>query len=152
MRSVSREVPKTPPSRGSEPETAISPAASGVDASRIEEGKTALSSEAERHPLTPLPPQPGDVPWPADHWPRAELDGRVDRDLLDRTLDHAFAQPESLGTTNAVLIVQRGAIVAERYADGLDATTTHVSWSMAKWQPAQTLHSTSGVTFQGYSA
>jgi CubicO group peptidase (beta-lactamase class C family) len=72
------------------------------------------------------------VPWPTDHWPRAELDGRVDRDLLDGALDHAFAQPESLGTTNAVLIVQRGAIVAERYADGLDATTTHVSWSMAK--------------------
>jgi len=92
----------------------------------------ALSSEAERHPVTPLPPQPGDVPWPTDHWPRAEPDGRVDRDLLDGTLDHAFAQPESLGTTNAVLIVQRGAIVAERYADGLDATTTHVSWSMAK--------------------
>jgi CubicO group peptidase (beta-lactamase class C family) len=56
----------------------------------------------------------------------------VDRDLLDRTLDHAFSQPESLGTTNAVVVVHRGAVVAERYADGLDASTTHVSWSMAK--------------------
>jgi CubicO group peptidase (beta-lactamase class C family) len=72
------------------------------------------------------------VPWPTEVWPRAELDARVDRDLLDRSLDHAFAQPKSLGTTNAVLIVQRGAIVRERYADGLDAATPHVSWSMAK--------------------
>ena len=67
-----------------------------------------------------------------DAWPRAELDGRVDRDLLDRTLDHAFSQPESLGTTNAVVIVHRGAIVRERYAEGLDVATAHVSWSMAK--------------------
>jgi CubicO group peptidase (beta-lactamase class C family) len=72
------------------------------------------------------------VPWPTDHWPRTELDGRVDRDLLDRTLDHAFTQPESLGTTSAVLIVHRGAIVVERYADDVDASATHVSWSMAK--------------------
>jgi CubicO group peptidase (beta-lactamase class C family) len=56
----------------------------------------------------------------------------VDRDLIDRTLDHAFAQPESLGTTNALVVVHRGAIVTERYAEGLDASTTHVSWSMAK--------------------
>jgi CubicO group peptidase (beta-lactamase class C family) len=56
----------------------------------------------------------------------------VDRDLLDRSLDHAFDQPEELGTTNAVIIVHRGAIVEERYAVGLDAASTHVSWSMAK--------------------
>ena len=65
----------------------------------------------------------------------------MDRDLLDRSLDHAFAQPESLGTTNAMVIVHRGAIVRERYADGLDATTTHVSWSMAK----SMLHATIGI-------
>jgi len=65
----------------------------------------------------------------------------VDRDLLDRTLDHAFAQPESLGTTNAVVVVHRGAIVRERYADGLDAATTQVSWSMAK----SMLHATIGI-------
>jgi len=72
------------------------------------------------------------VPWPTAIWPRADLDAGVDRDLLDRTLDHAFSQPESLGTTNAVVVVHRGAIVRERYADGLDAAATHVSWSMAK--------------------
>ncbi len=103
--------------------------------------REALSSDSDRHPLPPLPPQPGDVPWPTEVWPRAELDGRVDRDLLDRSLDHAFAQPESLGTTNAMVIVHRGAIVRERYADGLDATTTHVSWSMAK----SMLHATIGI-------
>jgi CubicO group peptidase (beta-lactamase class C family) len=51
---------------------------------------------------------------------------------LGRTLEHAFAQPESLGTTNAVVVVHRGAVVVERYADGIDASTMHVSWSMAK--------------------
>lgn len=100
-----------------------------------------MDGESEKHPLTPLPPQSGEVPWPTEVWPRAELDGRVDRDLLDRTLDHAFAQPKSLGTTNAVVIVQGGAIVTERYADGMDAATMHVSWSMAK----SMLHATVGI-------
>lgn len=82
--------------------------------------------------LIPLPSQPPSLPFPGDPWPRSWLDARVDRALLDETLDWAFAQPPELGETRAIVIVQRGAIVAERYADDVDADTTHISWSMAK--------------------
>jgi CubicO group peptidase (beta-lactamase class C family) len=53
---------------------------------------------------------------------------------LNRLLDHAFSQPEpdDLERTNAVVIVQRGAIVAERYRDGVDPDRAFISWSMAK--------------------
>jgi CubicO group peptidase (beta-lactamase class C family) len=67
-------------------------------------------------------------------WPRAELDPRVDRAALDDLLDHAFSTPEpdDLERTHAVVIVQRGSIVAERYAHDAGPEDTFLSWSMAK--------------------
>jgi len=84
--------------------------------------------------LLPLPPRPGDVPWPTGEWPTADLDPRVDRAALDALLDHAFAspEPEDLERTHAVVIVHRGAIVAERYAHDAGPDDTFLSWSMAK--------------------
>jgi CubicO group peptidase (beta-lactamase class C family) len=84
--------------------------------------------------LVPLPSQPADVPWPTQEWPRAELDPRVDRTALEKLLDHAFArpEPEDLERTHAVVIAQRGAIVAERYGEGAGPEDAFRSWSMAK--------------------
>jgi CubicO group peptidase (beta-lactamase class C family) len=82
----------------------------------------------------PLPRQPDGVPWPTASWPHAQLDARVDRAALERLLDDAFTEPEpdDLGRTNAVVIVQRGAIVAERYRRDVDPDRAFISWSMAK--------------------
>lgn len=84
--------------------------------------------------LQPLPAQPDGVPWPTVEWPHAELDPRVDRAALEALLDHAFATPEpdDLERTHAVVIVQNGAIVAERYAHDVQPDDTFLSWSMAK--------------------
>ncbi len=84
--------------------------------------------------LLPLPPQPEDVPWPTEKWPRADPDPRVDRAALDALLDHAFARPEpaDLERTHAVVVVQRGAVVAERYAHDAGPGDSFRSWSMAK--------------------
>lgn len=84
--------------------------------------------------LMALPPQPRTLAWPTDAWPEAELDPRVDRAALDALLDHAFAAPEpqDLERTHAVVIVHRGAIVAERYAHDAKPGDTFLSWSMAK--------------------
>lgn len=79
----------------------------------------------------PLPNQPEGVAWPMPDWPRGEVDARVDREALDRLLRDGFEAP-ALGTTRALLVVHNGAIVAERYGEGLDASSTHRSWSMAK--------------------
>lgn len=84
--------------------------------------------------LLPLPPQPDSVPWPAAAWPRADVDPRVDRAALDRMLDHAFSTPEpdDLDRTNAVVVVQHGAVVVERYREDVDPDRAFISWSMAK--------------------
>src|SRR5689334_18600524 len=84
--------------------------------------------------LPPFPAQPDGVPWPTDVWPRGELRPSCDRAAIDAHLDHAFSPDvaEELGDTSAVLVVQSGRIVVERYAAGVDPGATFPSWSMAK--------------------
>jgi CubicO group peptidase (beta-lactamase class C family) len=84
--------------------------------------------------LLPLPPQLDGVAWPTQAWPRAELDPRADRPALETLLDRAFSRPEpdGLERTHAVVIVQHGAIVAERYAHDVDPDDAFPSWSIAK--------------------
>lgn len=91
-------------------------------------------STDQKTTLLPLPAQPRDLPWPNESWPRAPLDPRVDRAALDALLDHAFTnpEPEDLDCTHGVVIVHRGAIVAERYAHDVGPEDAFLSWSMAK--------------------
>lgn len=79
-----------------------------------------------------LPAQPEGTDWPTRTW----MDGPLlfgDTSRLDALLDAAF--DESLwsgGHHRAVLIIQGGQVVAERYRAGLDETSLHLSWSVAK--------------------
>jgi CubicO group peptidase (beta-lactamase class C family) len=83
--------------------------------------------------LPPLPAQPAGVPWPTKTWPEGALAPDV-AEKLQPLLDAAFSEPfpAALGETHAFLAVQGGRIVAERYASGFDAASTHASWSKAK--------------------
>jgi CubicO group peptidase (beta-lactamase class C family) len=81
-------------------------------------------------------PQPSDVPWPSDEWPRATASATL-TDMVDR----AF-RDSSLATTNAVVVIHGGRLVLERYAgakehfdrepETIEAATPLISWSMAK--------------------
>lgn len=83
-----------------------------------------------------IAPQPETVPWPTDAWPTGPASGAVD-DVVARAFDDA-----SLAATLAVVVVQHGLLIAERYAGELPSfthpptpvteTTTLHSWSMAK--------------------
>ncbi len=97
-----------------------------------------LDLEAETAKLPPL--TPADIPaadalWPegARVAPEAALPLGV-REKLNAVLDDAFAEtdPERLKRTRAVVVVHRGRIVAERYAEGFTAQTPQLGWSMAK--------------------
>ena len=94
----------------------------------------AASQPVDKSSLLPLPPHPDGLAWPTQSWPRADLDPRVDRAALEGLLDHAFGatEPEDLERTNAVVVVQHGAVVAERYREGVDPDRAFISWSMAK--------------------
>jgi CubicO group peptidase (beta-lactamase class C family) len=80
-----------------------------------------------------LPVQPAGVTWPTQTWPTGAAAPRTDREVLAAALDQAFRGSEPLlGETRAVVIVEGGRIVSERYAEGFGAETRLVSWSMAK--------------------
>jgi CubicO group peptidase (beta-lactamase class C family) len=84
--------------------------------------------------LLPLPTQPTGVAWPTLDWPTGDLPAGVDRARLDGLLDHAFGQAETadLGETHAVVVIQNGRLLLERYGAGRGPQTTCHSWSKAK--------------------
>jgi CubicO group peptidase (beta-lactamase class C family) len=79
--------------------------------------------------LPPLPPQPAGTPWPTKAWP---LGDAPKSPALAALLDHAFCDPDELEETHAVVIVQGGKLLLERYGKGMSAVDTFPSWSMAK--------------------
>jgi CubicO group peptidase (beta-lactamase class C family) len=88
---------------------------------------------AAAQPLSPLPPQPVDTPWPTQAWPTAPLPVSANRDRLAQVIAQAMpARHPDMGETRALLVVQGGRLVVERYAEGFGADTRFISWSMAK--------------------
>ena len=95
-----------------------------------------------------LPAQPSGVPWPSETWPEGSVPAGVD---LAPLLRAAFDADGPLATTFAVVVVQSGTVVAQRYAGALEhfdrpptavtADTPLLSWSMAK----SVLHAAVGI-------
>ena len=79
--------------------------------------------------VPPLPLQPAGTPWPTLDWPRAELPGAVDQDRLDPLLQRGF---DDFDETHALVIVQGGRLILERYGPAHGPQATCLSWSMAK--------------------
>ncbi len=100
------------------------------------EGLTEEEIRSQPYDPPPAPAvDPADIPWPSgdalpDGPPRTE---GIDAAKLDAALDEVFSEPDSgRRETRAALVVHRGRIVAERYAEGFDAATALPGWSMTK--------------------
>ncbi len=100
-------------------------------------GCTLAERDPDFAPLDPAARRPRDQPWPSG----AEVDveaartlGDVDGPALDQAVAGAFAEDDPAGrkNTRAVVVVHDGRLVAERYADGFDADTPLLGWSMGK--------------------
>ena len=84
--------------------------------------------------LQALPEQPPGVPFPTRAWPEGEPVAAVDRAALATAMGALFAARGrgGLPDTRALLVVHRGRLVAERYAEGFGPESRFHSWSMAK--------------------
>lgn len=56
----------------------------------------------------------------------------ADRPAIDEVVATVMSQPDHLGITQALLVVQGGRVVVEAYGPDTDASTTLISWSTAK--------------------
>ena len=93
--------------------------------------KVTMSALAKA-PLVPLRAQPAGVPFPTLQWPKGDAPAAA-APVIQAQFDKAFGgQIKEIGETRAVIIVQGGRIVAERYGTGFDASSKLISWSMAK--------------------
>jgi CubicO group peptidase (beta-lactamase class C family) len=79
--------------------------------------------------LPPLPPQPRGTPWPTQEWPTGDLPKTLDRSAFDPLMDKGFT---AFAETHAVVIVQGGRLIYERYGPQHGPNVTCMSWSMAK--------------------
>lgn len=84
-------------------------------------------------PRIPLPRQPAGAEWPTREWPGHQA-GSAPRNVAASVAESLFSTGnlERFGTTDALLMVQRGELVFERYATGTDLDSTLRSWSTAK--------------------
>ena len=88
-------------------------------------GQTAWHTEGLGCVLAPeRPVLEAPEPVREDGWPEVARDGR-----LDAAVDRAFDEGPG---TRAVVVLSGGRLVAERYADGFDAGTRQLGWSMGK--------------------
>lgn len=116
---------------------------------RSREGGYGPAAMTEPAALRPFPPQPADVAWPTETWEEGGPPSSVDPADLERRLDRVLGpdQDGRIGHTNAVAVVHRGRIVAERYGEvemgplaelagvqpgPITSETALHSWSMAK--------------------
>jgi hypothetical protein len=85
--------------------------------------------------LEPQPVDPESVPWPTGELIVEEaLPPGVDTALLDKAVEEAFVEPDPRNPrrTRAVLVLDNGRIIAERYAPGITRDMPLIGWSMTK--------------------
>jgi hypothetical protein len=91
------------------------------------------TARADAPPRAPLPKQRIEVPYPTRGWPRGDPQ-RADHIAVEVALGRLFAKQSAAGVpdTRALLVVQDGKLVVERYAPGFDASSRFRSWSAGK--------------------
>jgi CubicO group peptidase (beta-lactamase class C family) len=71
-------------------------------------------------------------PFPTTDWPQGTVDGDVVESEMLQACRRIENRPAAEGATHSLLVLHRGKIVHEFYGDGVDQSSTLISWSMAK--------------------
>ena len=113
-----------------------------IRAEAIQNGERGCTWQIDGHPKPRLPkpnqpdsatPHPIGSAWPLNDTAAAEPP-EIDEQALKDALDRAFEENEPLTPkrTRAVVVVQNGWVIAERYAQGIQPDMPLIGWSMSK--------------------
>jgi len=113
-----------------------------IRAEAVQNGEQGCSARFNGHPTPQRPkqepqtsrdPRPSDEPWPLIATATAEPP-EINSKALKSVLDRAFREdnPNTPKRTRAVVVVQDGWVIAERYAEGIRADMPLIGWSMSK--------------------
>jgi CubicO group peptidase (beta-lactamase class C family) len=74
------------------------------------------------------------IDWPSGNRTSEKIPANIDTNLLKLAVGNAFTEtePDSHFRTRALVVVYRDTIIAEKYADGFNASTPLMGWSMTK--------------------
>lgn len=74
------------------------------------------------------------VAWPMGNKMNDSLSFEINQKSLQQVVDHAFDEPSGKPSrrTRAILVVYKGEIIAEKYAEGFDQNSPQMGWSMTK--------------------
>jgi CubicO group peptidase (beta-lactamase class C family) len=84
------------------------------------------------HPMADKPLEASHRPWPEGDLVTPSIPDAVDRDALARAANWSFQRPSAEQVTISLLVVYKGQIILEQYAEGFDQTTRTRTWSTAK--------------------
>ena len=83
--------------------------------------------------LPPLTGNPDSTPWPeGDLVKKKKLPKYIDKDTLSAASTWIFERESPEQVTISLIVVHKGQIILERYADGFDIHTKTRTWSVAK--------------------
>ena len=113
-----------------------------IRAEAVQNGEQGCSASFNGHPTPQRPkqevqisrdPRPSDEPWPLIATASAKPP-EINSKAMKRVLDRAFREddPHTPKRTRAVVVVQDGWVIAERYAEGIRADMPLIGWSMSK--------------------
>jgi len=98
-------------------------------------GKTVEEVKAEQEIIIKPDQRQANNYWPTgDNFAGGEFPREMNEDALERAMDNIFNEPDlkRIKGTRAVVVVYRGKIVAERYAEGFSRAMPLLGWSMTK--------------------
>ena len=98
-----------------------------------QDGRIAELQSTQYQAPAAQPANPDTIAWPMGRQLADTLPAGIDRAALDAAIQRYFDQgDERAFNTRAVVVVKDGQLVTEHYAEGFDANTPILGWSMTK--------------------